>query len=544
MAPKRKRAPRRDSTDDPVLQRPTPKRAKEVDQNAPFKQLEQLLEKNDESIKPRNVLHWFRSKDLRQEDNVALHAASEKAKEGSGSLITMYLHSPKDLEWHGTSPARTDFILESLKILKQQLEDKNIPLAIVEPADPSQKSSKVLEFAKDHDVSHIYGNMEYEVDELRRDIRVAKEVQRQKDLSLEILHDQTVVTPGYLTGGAGGPMKVFTPYHKAWLQETRQDPSWFDTVPSPAANDKKAAQDHKDLFDTAVPAIPDDMNFESKEERDRLRKLWPAGNKAGMDRLAHFLKKKADKYGEHRSEPAKDLGSRMSPYLAAGVVSVREVIQKCKEANDDEPFHESNTGIDWWVRELVFREFYRHTMVDKPHGSMNMPQNIKFDFVKWEEDDEGWQKWCEGRLGVPFVDAGMRQLNHEAYMHNRLRMNVASYLRANLLIDYRRGERYFAEHLVDWDMCNNTNGWEPSYTFFNPIAQAERLDPNGDYIRRWVPELKDVKGKAIFAPYDRLSKDEFEKLGYPKPHVDFNETAARAKERYKMAIHSEDAKNL
>jgi deoxyribodipyrimidine photo-lyase len=544
MAPKRKRAPRRDSTDDPVLQRPSAKRAKEVDEYPPSKQLEDLLQKNDESIKPRNVLHWFRSKDLRQEDNVALHAASESVKEGSGSLITMYLHSPKDLEWHGTSPARTDFILESLKILKKQLEDKNIPLAIVEPADPNQKSSQVLEFAKDHDVSHIYANMEYEVDELRRDIRIAKETQSQKDLSFDVLHDQTVVTPGYLTGSGGGPIKVFTPYHKAWLQETRQDPSWFDTVSPPTSNDKKAAQEFKTLFDTKVPGIPDDKNFKSKEERDRLRKLWPAGNKAGMDRLAKFLEKKVDKYGEHRSEPAKDLGSRLSPYFAAGVISVREVIQKCKEANGGEAFHECNTGIDWWVREVVFREFYRHMMVLKPHGSMNMPQNIKFDFVKWEEDAEGWQKWCEGRLGVPFVDAGMRQLNHEAYMHNRLRMNVASYLRANLLIDYRRGERYFAEHLVDWDMSNNTNGWEPSYTFFNPITQAERLDKDGDYIRAWVPELKDVQGKAIFAPYDRLSKEEFEKLGYPKPHVDFNETAARAKERYKMAIHSEHAENL
>lgn len=179
---------------------------------------------------------------------------------------------------------------------------------------------------------------------------------------------------------------------------------------------------------------------------------------------------------------------------------------------------------------------------------MNLPQNLKFDNVKWEDDEEGWKKWCEGRLGVPLVDAGMRQLNHEAYMHNRARMNTSSYLSANLLLDYRRGERYFAEHLIDWDLCNNTNGWEvshastpdpstrqigktssalerltdliatqPSYTVFNPVSQAEKNDPDGDYIRRWVPELKDVKGKAVFAPYERLSKKEFDKLGYPKP---------------------------
>jgi deoxyribodipyrimidine photo-lyase len=539
MAPKRKKNPRRE-TDDPALQRPDPKRAKEIDENTPFECLEDLLEKNNENVTPRNVLHWFRSKDLRQEDNVALHAASEKAKEGSGSLITMYLHSPKDLEWHGTSPARTDFILESLRILKKQLEEKNIPLAVIEVEERSKKKEKVLSFAKDNDVSHIYANMEYEVDELRRDIGIAREAQNQKNLVFEVLHDQTVITPGYLTGSGGGPIKVFTPYHKAWLEEMKSDPSWFDIAPAPGGNDKKAAQEFKKLFETSIPDLPEDKNFASKQERDRLRELWPAGHGAGMDRLAKFLDTKVSKYGAHRSEPAKDMSSRLSPYFASGVISVREVLQKTKEWNGGKHFDAGDVGVDSWVREIVFREFYRHMLIIKPHGSMNLPQNLKFDFVEWEKDDEGWHKWCEGRLGVPWVDAGMRQLNNEAYMHNRLRMNVASYLRANLLIDYRKGERYFAEHLIDWDLANNTNGWEPSYTIFNPITQAEKCDRNGDYIRKWVPELKDVEGKAIFAPYDRLSKEEFERLGYPKPHVNYDETAARAKERYKRDLHSVD----
>ena len=148
-----------------------------------------------------------------------------------------------------------------------------------------------------------------------------------------------------------------------------------------------------------------------------------------------------------------DMSSRLSPYFASGLISVREVLQKTKEWNSGEHFDAGDVGVDSWVREIAFREFYRHMLILKPHGSMNMPQNIKFDLVEWEDDDEGWHKWCEGRLGVPWVDAGMRQLNHEAYLHNRLRMNVASYLRANLLIDYRKGERYFAEHLVDWDQA-------------------------------------------------------------------------------------------
>ena len=292
MSPKGKKHARTESNDDPALKHPSPKRAKEIDQHTPYEQLQEILEKNTSGHNPRNVLHWFRSKDIRQEDNKALSAASQKAKEGSGSLITMYLHSPRDVEWHGTSAARLDFILESLKILKGQLEDKNIPLAIIEASTRKEKTDKVMQLVKENDVSHVYANMEYEVDELRRDIDMAKHVREQKDLSFEVLHDQTVMTPGHLTTGAGGPMQVFTPYHKAWLSATKKDPSWFDTSPAPEANDRKAAQEFKSLVDTKVPEMPESKQFASQEERERLRKMWPAGHDAGMKRLSDFLNNK------------------------------------------------------------------------------------------------------------------------------------------------------------------------------------------------------------------------------------------------------------
>ena len=292
MSPNKHKRTASNDDDDPALKRPSVKRAKEIDEDTPYEQLEELLKMNKSDHKPRNVLHWFRSKDIRQEDNVALHAASRKAKEGSGSLITMYLHSPKDLEWHGTSPARSDFILGSLKILKDQLKEKNIPLAIVEADERNQKTDKVMDFVKANDISHIYANMEYEVDELRRDIRIAKRAQDEKDISFEVMHDQTVVRPGEIVGGGGGPMKVFTPYHKSWLKETKSDPSLFGTVPAPDANDKKAAKEFQSLFDTTVPDLPEGKQFASKQEQERLRKLWPPGHDAGMERLAKFLDKK------------------------------------------------------------------------------------------------------------------------------------------------------------------------------------------------------------------------------------------------------------
>ncbi|KAK5692070.1 hypothetical protein LTR97_011243 [Elasticomyces elasticus] len=556
------------------LKHPSAKRGREIDADTPYDQLNKLLEKTRD-VKPRNVLHWFRSKDLRQEDNKGLHAASKKAKEGDGNLITMYLYSPKDLEWHGTSPARSDFILDNLRIIKDQLDEKNIPFEIITAEGRGNKTDKVMEFAKQHDISHIYANMEYEVDELRRDIDLAKKLQDEKDMSLDILHDQTVVVPGSVRTGAGGPAKVFTHYYHSWLDLTKNDPSLFDTASPPEGNDKNAKKQLQKLFDAKIPELPETKQFTSNEERDGIRKLWPAGNEAGMKRLQDFLKHKITDYAANRSEAALDPSSRLSAYFSAGIVSVRQVLKETKDFNKGKDFAGGDAGVVAWVREIVFREFYRQVTVITPHTSMNLPQNIKFDNVKWEEDEEGWKKWCEGRTGVPFVDAGMRQINTEAYMHNRLRstytatlfydfracrqhdphavhrnfrflvielehpltnlmaVNTSSYLSGNMLIDYRFGERYFAEHLIDWDLSNNTQGWEPSYTIFNPVTQAEKHDKNGDFIRKWVPELRDVKGKAIFMPSERLSKAEFKKLGYPYPHCDFTETAQRAKARYK-----------
>ncbi|KAI9653626.1 MAG: hypothetical protein M1821_006973 [Bathelium mastoideum] len=530
----------RSQSQDDVLKHPSTKRAKEIDQDTPFDQLEGELEKQKTDHGVRNVLHWFRSTDLRQEDNRGLAAASQKAKEGKGSLLTMYLFSPKDMDWHGTSPARTDFILQSLQILKDQLQEKHIPLACITAEERAEKTQAVMDFVAKHDVSHIYANMEYEIDELRRDIKVAKHILGEKDLSFEVLHDQTVVKPGDLKTGSGGPHKVFTPYHKAWLDVLREEPELLEVAPVPEANDKKAAKEFKDLFDTKDPALPESKQYPPQQDQKALRKLWPAGHEAGMKRLEDFLKHKVKNYAQHRSEPARDPSSRLSPYFASGVIGIRETLAKTKEYNDGENFDDGDPGVSSWVREIVFREFYRQMMVITPHNAMNLPQNLKFDFVQWENDEEGWKKWYEGKTGVPFVDAGMRQLNAEAYMHNRLRMNTSSYLRTNLLIDYRKGERYFAENLVDWDLSNNTQGWEPSYTVFNPVSQAEKNDKNGDYIRKWVPELKEVKGKAIFAPHERLSKDEFEKLGYPYPHVDFKESKDRALSRYKSDLADAD----
>ncbi|TPX14737.1 uncharacterized protein E0L32_005132 [Thyridium curvatum] len=538
MAPKHERT----KSSDDMLRHPSPKKAKEIDQHTPYEALLDHMDKQNADQEPRTILHWFRSKELRAEDNRALMAASRKSKEASAPLVTCFLFSPKDMEWHGTSPVRVDFTLETLRLLQSQLKEMNIPLAILTAESRGDKGPVMLNFLKKHNISHMFANLEYEVDEMRRDISLFERLESDgMDTAFHLFHDQSVVEPGTMKGGAGTPQKVFTPYYKHWLDKVAKEPELLDTEGLPEANDKEVTTKFKDLFDSSIPSLPKSKPFASEEERKRLRKLWPAGHAAAKKRLDDFLKNKASTYKTNRSTPAADNSSRLSPYFSAGVLSVREALSAASEADGRAPgTFDGDAGIASWVREIVFREFYRQRLVGTPHDSMNLPHNLKFDYVRWEDDGEGWRRWCEGATGVPFVDAGMRQLRHEGWMHNRLRMNTASYLRTNLLIDYRRGERFFAETLVDWDLSNNHQGWEPSYTVFNPVVQAEKCDPDGDYIRKWVPELKDVEGKAVFDPYHRLDKKEFEKLGYPKPHVDFKESRQRCIERYKQDMAEAD----
>ena len=175
--------------------------------------------------------------------------------------------------------------------------------------------------------------------------------------------------------------------------------------------------------------------------------------------------------------------------------------------------------------------------------SMNKSYKPEYTNIEWRYDTEQFEAWCQGRTGFPFIDAGMRQLNHTGYMHNRARMAVASFLAKDLLIDWRMGERYFMEHLIDGDFASNNGGWgfsassgvdpQPYFRIFNPTLQSERFDPDGEYIRKWVPELEDVKGKAIHDPFNRGGKV---KGGYPKPMVVHKESRDRALQRYKEGL--------
>lgn len=374
-----------------------------------------------------------------------------------------------------------------------------------------------------------------------------RHILKEKNIVLEIFHDQTVLTPGSTLSGSGTPLKVFTPYHREWCSEIKSDPSVLEPYAEPESNPASIKDFHSALFNHEIPPLPESKSYKAYDtERERIRKLWPAGHAAGISRLERFFQKNVHIYADTRTDPGADTSSRLSAYFSAGLITPREAVAhavRCNGKSGANFMTGKNAGINAWVREIVFREFYRQVLVGKPSDGMNMPHNLKFNYVQWADNEEHWKAWCDGMTGMPLVDAGMRQLKQEAWMHNRARMNTASYLRTNLLLDYRRGERWFAEHLIDWDLSNNTQGWEPSYTVFNPVTQAEKNDPDGEYIRRWVPELKGVVGKAVFDPWKRLGKKEAEKTGYPKPIVDWAETKKRAVETFKRDLHRFDGED-
>jgi len=266
----------------------------------------------------------------------------------------------------------------------------------------------------------------------------------------------------------------------------------------------------------------------------------PGGSQAAHRRLDRFLESAAGRYHEDRDRPGLDGTSRLSPHLRFGTLSARLCFERAEQAMRAEPA--TRRGIEKWLDELVWREFYSAILEENPR-ILRQNHRREFDSVEWNEDPEAFDAWCEGRTGFPIVDAGMRQLRESGWMHNRVRMIVASFLTKDLLIDWRQGERFFFEQLVDGDPASNNGGWQwaastgtdaqPYFRIFNPVTQGKRWDPEGDYVRRWIPELSDVSDRHVHAPWQ--ASGTLLCAAYPAPIVDHGERRKLALERFKSA---------
>ncbi|QIW98371.1 hypothetical protein AMS68_003889 [Peltaster fructicola] len=489
------------------------------------------------------VVHWYK-RDLRQTDNHALSLASKKAKSKGVPLICMYILSPEDFDAHLTCRVRVDFELRTLALLKEDLAEKNIPLYITTIEKRKDVPGHILEKCKEWNAKHIFCNLEYEVDELRREVKLIKACLKD-GINFTACHDDVVVPPGALATGAGKQFSVYSPWFKAWIRYLHAHSNLLEEYAAPTSNPSSAKVTYKVIFESTIPAAPSNKDL-SKEDQERYASLWPAGEQEAQTRLQKFLDSNVKKYKESRNLPAANGTAVLSVHFSTGTLAARNAIRAARNKNSTKNLDGGEQGIQTWISEVAWRDFYKHVLANWPYVCMNKPFKYEYTDIRWEYNMEQFDAWCNGRTGFPIVDAAMRQVQGMAYMHNRCRMITASFLAKDLLLDWRMGERFFMEHLIDGDFASNNGGWgfsastgvdpQPFFRIFNPLLQSEKFDPDGVYIRKWVPELANIQGKAIHDPYGRGAAKEAEKAGYPKPIVDHKVCRERCLARYKEGL--------
>ncbi|MBS7661897.1 deoxyribodipyrimidine photo-lyase [Pseudomonas lalucatii] len=462
-------------------------------------------------------LIWLRS-DLRVRDNSALAAAM-----AAGPTVALYLLSPEQWRRHDAAPCKVDFWRRNLVELSAALARLNVPLLIRQADSWDAAPGVIAELCREQRIAAVWVNDEYGIDEQRRDQAVARHLDGQ-GVTFQRRLDQLLLQPGSVLTQSGSYFKVYSQFRKLCHQRLHRALPTLLSVP--------AAQTPLALAGDTVPAAV--AGFTAPGET--LRRLWPAGETAALERLASFADERIDHYHEARDIPAQPGTSQLSAYLAAGVLSPRQCLHAALQANQGE-FDSGNQGIVTWINELLWREFYKHILVGYPRVSRHRAFRPETEAVPWRDAPDELAAWQEGRTGIPLIDAAMRQLHATGWMHNRLRMVVAMFLTKNLLIDWRAGERYFMRQLIDGDLAANNGGWQwsastgtdaaPYFRLFNPVSQSRRFDPQGRFIRHWLPELAGLDDKAIHEP-SAARGGLFDEPDYPRPLVDLRLSRERA----------------
>jgi deoxyribodipyrimidine photo-lyase len=436
------------------------------------------------------VIHWFR-RDLRLTDNTAFNHA---VLSSGGEVLPVFILDEGLLRGKDMAPARVQFMLDCLRDLDNSLKQRGCGL-IVRRGD---SDTELLKLAREARASAAYFNRDYTPAARKRDQRVTDSLQA-AGVKVESFKDLVIFEEDDLLTGAGKPYTVFAPYKKAWLAR-----------PKPAATepaDQTLRSIPSGIQGSPLPSAHD-LGFNVTQD------VPPGGESRALAMLQDFAaSERIANYAAQRDIPSQDGTSRLSPHLRFGTVSPRVCLQAAEAARKAMPAAQQD-GADVWISELIWREFYMQVLYHFPHANHG---NFKreYDALRWgngskARDDELFAAWREGRTGYPIVDAAMRQLNQTAWMHNRTRMIVASFLTKDLLLDWRLGENYFMQMLVDGDPAANNGGWQwaastgtdaqPYFRVFNPRLQSERFDPEGKYIRRWVPELAHVPNDYIHEP--------------------------------------------
>lgn len=433
---------------------------------------------------------WFRN-DLRMLDNPALFHACKS----DDAPVAVFFACYETWDNHNWAPIKVDFLWRNLKSLQQDLADNGIELEVRLVPKFSQVPGALRQFCREHGVNRVHINSEYALDEKRRDAAV-EAVLSNDDIELLTYHGNLLVAPGQVRTQQGDYYKKFTPFNRRWRQVvnelTQSEPLQINSYTRIKAK--------------GLPELP----IKRKDSSD-----WSAGEQEALGKLGQFVGHSVSQYKSARDIPAESGTSKLSAYLALGVVGPQTAARALHQFSPEFPFG-LPSGADTWLTELAWREFYQHLMYFVPRLSKGESFQAETDSIQWLDDSDAFQRWCEGRTGYPIVDAGMRQLTSTGWMHNRLRMITANFLVKDLLVDWRKGEAFFMQHLIDGSFPANNGGWQwsasvgtdavPYFRVFNPVKQSEKFDPEGEYIRKWVHELKEVPTKYIHWPHSWLQQ--------------------------------------
>ncbi|KAJ3869453.1 DNA photolyase, FAD-binding/Cryptochrome [Lentinula novae-zelandiae] len=554
----------------------TAQNAAAVDADQPMDKLLEAVKNQSKTVKNGDaVVYWMRMADLRISDNHALSLASAQAKKEEIPLIVLFVISPQDYKAHDRGPRRIDFTLRNLAMIRNSLAELNIPLYTSTHDVRKTLPAAVLSLMQDWKCTNIYGNIEYEVDELRRDMEVCA-LAKSKGVRAKFVHNKCIIEPGVVTTKENKAYSVYSPYQRKWISILNDNQDQYLTeYPDPHPNVDGIREDTElsKLFECEVPKFVPGFELED-DDKQTMATVWPAGEEVALQILNYFLHTKSRtsqmgaanpvaegaesldkasrimKYGQDRDNADRDTTSRLSPYLSAGIISVRECVRATLKLQKSKKVDGSrDTGVGRWIQELAWRDFYTGVLAFFPRVSMGRPYLEKFAAVEWEAHQEAGvgggdvvlRRWKEGMTGVPVVDAAMRCIRQMGWVHNRFRMITAMYLTKDLMIDWRVGERYFMENLIDGDLASNNGGWQwsastgvdpcPYFRIFNPYSQSIKVDPTGDFIREFVPELSKLRGPDLHNPSASVAS----KLGYPHPIISHEEGRQRALERFKNA---------
>lgn len=465
---------------------------------------------------PRRAIAWFR-RDLRLADNRTLAAATGAAER----VWPVFVADPALLERHEIAAARVAWFAGNLAVLDERLSDAGSGLTVLR----GRPEEAVPAFAASVGAETVFAGADEDPVAIERDERVAGRIE------LRLVDDQRILPPAELRSGGGEAYTVYTPFRRALDARVDEAP---DAATSPAEVEvarlapRPAGASGPEAL--GAPASP--------------HPLPPAGEEAAAARLRAFLRSDVASYRDERDRPDLDSTSRLSPYLRVGAISIRACWRAALNAAQraaDRGDPDLARGAASWRGELAWREFFAHVLAAHPRLAVESFRR-EYDGLEWEAGpsaDESLAAWAEGRTGYPLVDAGMRQLVATGWMHNRARLVTASFLVKDLGLDWRRGESVYLEHLLDADVQQNTGNWQwvagvgtdaaPYFRIFNPVLQSKRFDPNGSYIRRWVPELAGVPDEHIHEPWRALKPPR----GYPAPIVDHPEARQRTLARYR-----------